>query len=205
MTAVHSLPTPEIHPFRRMLVVADFLAPFADLGARVWVAIVFWKAGLTKIVDWDTTLLLFREEYKVPLLPPAFAAFSGTAAELGFSMMLFLGLGARVAAGGLIFLTFIAQMTYPGGYHEHLVWALFLCFTLVYGPGRFAWDYQIRCLAAPDTLSPVARLSTVLSLVHITLLTLIAAHEIFAALQGFPSWLDTWNSFLARTLVTVQR
>ena len=40
-----------------------------DLVVRLWVAAVFFKSGLVKIQSWDTTILLFTNEYHVPLLP----------------------------------------------------------------------------------------------------------------------------------------
>ena len=45
----------------------DRLLPLADLGARLYIAKVFFMSGLNKIQDWQTTLYLFTEEYKVPL------------------------------------------------------------------------------------------------------------------------------------------
>ena len=77
------------------------LQPAGALAARLYIAQVFWLAGLTKIRDWETTLLLFTEEYRVPLLPPAWAAVSGTAGELLLPVLLVLGLGGRLAALGL--------------------------------------------------------------------------------------------------------
>ena len=55
----------------------DGLAPLGDLLLRLYVANVFWKAGQVKIQDWSSTLYLFTEEYKVPLLPPEIAAYMG--------------------------------------------------------------------------------------------------------------------------------
>ena len=37
---------------------------------RLGVASVFLKAGLTKVASWQSTLQLFIDEYKVPILPP---------------------------------------------------------------------------------------------------------------------------------------
>ena len=64
------------------------LQPAGALAARLYIAQVFWLAGLTKIRDWETTLLLFTEEYRVPVLPPAWAAVSGTAGELLLPVLL---------------------------------------------------------------------------------------------------------------------
>ena len=58
------------------------LQSVAALLARLYVAQVFFLSGLTKVRDWDTTLALFMDEYKVPLLPPALAAVMGTEAAL---------------------------------------------------------------------------------------------------------------------------
>jgi hypothetical protein len=50
---------------------------FLSAVARVAAATVFWRSGQTKVEGFhlnDTALYLFREEYKVPLLPPDVAA-----------------------------------------------------------------------------------------------------------------------------------
>ena len=48
----------------------EYLAPALDLGLRLFVAIVFFKSGMTKIKTWDSTLYLFSDVYQVPLLDP---------------------------------------------------------------------------------------------------------------------------------------
>lgn len=40
----------------------NWLQPVAALGARLYVANVFFSSGLTKLRDWDTTLALFMDE-----------------------------------------------------------------------------------------------------------------------------------------------
>ncbi|MCW5626330.1 MAG: DoxX family protein, partial [Burkholderiales bacterium] len=76
-------------------------ASVLDLGIRLYVAQVFFLAGLTKIRDWETTLFLFEDEYHVPLLSPPIAAALGTFGELVFPVLLAVGLGSRFAAAGL--------------------------------------------------------------------------------------------------------
>ena len=47
------------------------------LASRVAVADIFWRSGRTKVNGFsirEETFYLFREEYKVPLLPPDLAA-----------------------------------------------------------------------------------------------------------------------------------
>ena len=59
---------------------------------RIGVAMVFWKSGFTKLDDWNATLFLFQDEYRVPLLPTEVAAVLGTVTEIGGSIALILGL-----------------------------------------------------------------------------------------------------------------
>ncbi|MEO6423123.1 MAG: hypothetical protein ABIR84_10705 [Candidatus Nitrotoga sp.] len=48
----------------------EYLAPLLDLGLRLYLANIFFKSGLTKIQNWDSTLYLFSDIYSVPLLSP---------------------------------------------------------------------------------------------------------------------------------------
>ena len=58
----------------------SFQSPAAVL-ARLYVAQIFFASGLTKLRDWDITLALFTDEYKVPLLSPEIAALLGRLAQ----------------------------------------------------------------------------------------------------------------------------
>ncbi|NBX65383.1 MAG: DoxX family protein [Proteobacteria bacterium] len=110
---------------------------------RLWIANVFWKSGLTKIANWDTTVALFADEYKVPLLPPEIAAYMGTAMELTAPILLVLGLGARFGALGLLFMTAVIEFTYMS-FPIHQVWALILLLVIFQGPGKLSVDHFIR-------------------------------------------------------------
>ena len=48
----------------------EYARPLLDFGVRIFVGMMFFKAGLTKISNWNTTLYLFENEYNVPLLSP---------------------------------------------------------------------------------------------------------------------------------------
>ena len=126
----------------------DFLAPLGDLVIRLWVANVFFKSGLTKIGNWEGTLALFENEYRVPLLPPAVAAFAGTFAELVFPVLLALGLGTRAAALVLFVLNIVAVVSYPDlgevGVKDHIHWGLLLLVPLLHGPGALSVDGWLR-------------------------------------------------------------
>jgi putative oxidoreductase len=113
----------------------EYLAPMFDLGLRLFIANVFFKSGLTKIQNWDSTLYLFSDVYQVPLLSPEFSAYLATGAELGLSALLLLGLLGRFAAAGLSILNVVAVISYSelseSGLNQHLYWGLLLGVLLV--------------------------------------------------------------------------
>jgi putative oxidoreductase len=115
-----------------------------QLLMRIGVGAVFFNAGLLKYRSWELTLLLFRDEYKVPLFDPALMARMATFNELTFSTLLFLGLATRLAT--LPFLGMIAVIqtfVYPSAWVEHLVWTSILLFLLTRGGGALSLDYVI--------------------------------------------------------------
>jgi putative oxidoreductase len=132
-------------------IIAPLIKPLSAWGQpllllliRLYMARVFFLAGLTKIRDWDTTILLFTDEYKVPLLSPQLAAVSGTFGELVFPVLLVLGLGGRVAAAALFVMNIVAVMSYPGlaepAMKEHVYWGIMLLVLIAFGPGRASLD-----------------------------------------------------------------
>lgn len=133
---------------RRAIGGLEFLTPLLDLGIRLWVAMVFFQAGLTKIASWDTTLALFENEYQVPLLAPELAAYFGTAAELVLPVFLALGLAARPAALALFVFNIVAVISYPdlseAGVKDHQYWGLMMLVTLFHGPGKLSVDHLFR-------------------------------------------------------------
>ena len=122
----------------------DLLQPAAALLARLYVAQAFFWAGLTKLRDWETTLFLFTDEYKVPLLPPAVAAFMGTGGELVLPVLLALGLGGRFAALGLSVMNVVAVISLseiaPAALQQHVLWGALLAGVAIYGPGSWSLD-----------------------------------------------------------------
>jgi putative oxidoreductase len=116
----------------------------ASLLARGYVAYAFFLSGLTKLRDWDITLLLFTEDYQVPFLPPAVAAVLGTGGELLFPLLLVLGLGGRVAALGLTAINIVAVLSYPdisaAALQQHVTWGVLLGALALYGAGKWALD-----------------------------------------------------------------
>jgi putative oxidoreductase len=121
-------------------------AALPALLLRCGVALVFWRSGLTKLpLGNDMTVFLFEDEYRVPLLPAALAAYLATLIELVAPWMLIAGLGARVSAAILLAETLVIQvLVYPQQYPQHLLWAGPLLYVLLRGPGRWSIDHPIR-------------------------------------------------------------
>ena len=114
---------------------------------RLSIAAVFWNSGLTKLASWQTTIVLFRDEYKVPVLPPEFAATLAASVELTCPALLVLGLFTRLATLPMLGMTFVIQaFVYPEDWIEHLTWASLLLFILTRGPGAIALDRWISPL-----------------------------------------------------------
>jgi putative oxidoreductase len=122
----------------------DSARPLAALVARFHIAQVFFLAGLTKIRDWDTTLLLFTEEYKVPVLSPEVAAVMGTSGELVLPVLLLLGLAGRFAALGLGVVNAVAVISLgeisPAALQQHITWGVLLAALALYGMGKWSID-----------------------------------------------------------------
>jgi putative oxidoreductase len=112
------------------------------LAARLGTAGVFWQSARTKVDGFtitDSTFLLFREEYALPLIPPEIAAVLATTAEHVFSVLLVIGLASRLSAAALLAMTLVIEIfVYPLAWPTHLVWAT--CFLYVIGRGPGAWS-----------------------------------------------------------------
>jgi putative oxidoreductase len=121
---------------------------------RLAIAGVFWKAGLVKVMSWQTTVALFRDEYRVPVLPPEAAAVLASCFELGCSTLLLLGLASRLATLPLLgMISTIQLFVYPDAWSEHLVWASILLFLLTRGPGTISLDRALG-LERPHPSAP---------------------------------------------------
>ncbi len=119
------------------------------LMARGALAAIFWRSGQTKLANWDLTVSLFAEEYRVPVLPPEVAAYLATTLELACPVLLVLGLGARFAALALLGMTLVIQIfVYPGSWVDHLTWASLLAFILWRGAGAVSLDRGLDRLLA---------------------------------------------------------
>lgn len=114
------------------------------LPLRVGVAAVFWSSAQTKLANWDTTLELFAEEYKVPLLPPEIAAHLALGIELTAPVLLVVGLFTRATALVLLAMTAVIEIfVYPLAWPTHIQWAAMLLVLLCRGPGKLSLDHLL--------------------------------------------------------------
>jgi putative oxidoreductase len=157
---LHNPTTPTL--FQRIFIVwqhitrvLDALQPLTALAARIYVAYAFFLSGLTKLRDWGTTVALFTDEYKVPLLSPEVAAAMGTAGELVLPVLLVLGLGGRFAALGLSVINIVAVISLseiaPAALQQHITWGVLLVGLAIYGCGKYALDHVIVPNVFPGT------------------------------------------------------
>jgi putative oxidoreductase len=128
--------------------------PYALLALplRAAVATVFWNSGMTKLASWDTTLSLFADEYKLPLIPPEIAAPMAASIELTTPVLLVLGVFTRGAALVLLGMTTVIEVfVYPQAWPTHIQWAAMLLVLLCRGPGALSIDHLIaKRLGAKD-------------------------------------------------------
>ncbi len=129
--------------------------------ARFSIAAVFWKSGQTKVegfavdivsgefqLGWprlsENAVALFREEYKLPLLPPEWGALLAATGEHVLPLLLLLGLATRLSALGLLGMTLVIQLlVYPGAYPTHGTWAAVLLYLMAHGPGKLSLDHAL--------------------------------------------------------------
>ncbi len=112
-----------------------------EFGMRLAVGATFFRSGMNKYQSFDTAITLFRDEYRLPLLPPEIAAYMGTTVELCAPVLLVLGVFARFGAAALLFMTLTIQfLVYPENWPEHLMWASILAYVLSRGAGALSID-----------------------------------------------------------------
>jgi putative oxidoreductase len=123
---------------------------FIALMARVPVAAVFWNSGRTKVDGWnifqvnDSAVLLFENEFQLPLLNPVFAAHITAIAEHVFPVLLVLGLATRYAALALLVMTAVIQIfVYPDAWPTHGTWAACFLLLMARGAGEVSLDHLI--------------------------------------------------------------
>ena len=82
------------------------------------IGVIFFLSGRTKVEGWltvtDGTYTLFRDEYKLPLIPVEIAAHAAVWAEHALPLLLLLGLFTRLSALALLGMTLVIHLfVYP--------------------------------------------------------------------------------------------
>jgi len=114
------------------------------LIARAATFSVFWRSGTQKLSDWPSTLMLFANEYHVPVLPPHVAAYIAAGLELGCSVLVLIGLLTRLGVFLLLGMVLVIQLfVYPSAWPDHIQWLAFMFLLLARGPGRLSLDELI--------------------------------------------------------------
>ena len=119
------------------------------LVSRIAIAAIFFMSGRTKVDGWltvtDSAYSLFRDEYRLPLIPVEIAANAAAWAEHLFPLLLVLGLFTRLSALALLGMTLVIQVfVYPDAWPTHLSWAGLLLYLAGRGAGTLSLDRLFR-------------------------------------------------------------
>lgn len=131
----------------------DLLGQFIpQLGLRLLLAYEFWESGMEKLhgTNWFDEI---HDKFPFPLglVSSDMNWFLATWTELLGAIALLIGLGTRISAATLMFITVIAWITsHPGGYTISnggfklpLIFLVMLIPLLLSGPGKASLDYAL--------------------------------------------------------------
>jgi putative oxidoreductase len=120
---------------------------FIALAARIFPAAVFWQSGQTKVAGLHlkpSAIVLFQNEYQLPLIDPTIAAYASAFAEHLFPILLVIGLATRFSAFALLLMTAVIEIfVYPDAWPTHGVWATCFLLVIARGPGSLSLDHLI--------------------------------------------------------------
>ncbi|HAX5005889.1 TPA: DoxX family protein [Klebsiella pneumoniae] len=141
---------------------ARYASEVVAILARLGLAATFWLSGQTKVdglhinilggeplqLGWPHitagTLALFRNEYRLPVLPPEIAAVMAASAEHILSFLLVIGLATRLSAAGILGMTLVIEVfVYPDAWPTHALWATSSLFLITNGSGHLSLDWLI--------------------------------------------------------------
>lgn len=118
------------------------VAPLANVAARVYVGLIFFRSGRAKLSDYEETVELFEDDWLLPFLPAEPAAFLATAGELILPVLLFVGLLTRVSAAGLLVMAVVIQVWVLQD-PQHYLWMAVLALLVGYGGGPLSFDHWL--------------------------------------------------------------
>ncbi len=120
----------------------SIVTPLANLWARIYVGLVFFRSGQAKLADFEETIEFFADDWALPFLPAEPAAYLATAGELILPILLILGLFTRVGALGLLLMAIVIQVfVFP--MNEHYYWMIILALLVGQGGSKLSVDHLL--------------------------------------------------------------
>jgi putative oxidoreductase len=126
-----------------IMILEEYFLPLLILTIRIWIARIFIYSGISKILNWSSTITLFKYEYQFPYLNHVLWAYISTATELISPILITIGLFTRLAAFPMLIMTAVIQLTYLQ-VSEHYYWVMLLGILILFGPSKISVDYYIR-------------------------------------------------------------
>lgn len=133
--------------------VETFGYALVALWCRLWLAWIFFGAGMTRWNNWGSQDYLFSIEHPLPILPPIWWATITTAAELLLPVLLVLGFAGRLGALGVLAMACVIQFYIgivfavddfgdPTGYYNvvHYYWMVMALVIITKGSGLLSID-----------------------------------------------------------------
>jgi putative oxidoreductase len=132
-----------INVYKAFSVLAiSYLTPVANLWARIYIGLVFFRSGQGKLIDFEETIEFFADDWALPFLSPAPAAYLATAGELILPVLLILGLFTRVGALGLLVMAAVIQF-FVMPLNEHYYWMIILALLVGQGGSKLSLDHLL--------------------------------------------------------------
>lgn len=128
---------------------SNIVAPIANVFARIYVGLIFWRSGVAKFSDMEETVENFDPaedgdfviSFIPDSIPPEIPAYLATGGELLLPILLFAGLFTRISAFGLLIMTVVIQYFVPDfAHHEHYLWMAILLMLMGQGGGKVSLD-----------------------------------------------------------------
>lgn len=128
---------------------ATIVPPLANVWARIYIGLIFWRSGVAKFDDLEGTVELFDPEedgefiisFLPESIPPEIPAYLATFGELILPILLFVGLFTRIGALGLLIMTIVIQFFVPGFEDsQHYLWMIVLALLIGQGGNKLSLD-----------------------------------------------------------------
>ncbi|MBT8114676.1 MAG: DoxX family protein, partial [Arenicella sp.] len=114
--------------------------PLANLAARIYVGLEFFRSGLAKVEDFEGAIELFEDDWALPFLSAEPNAYLATAGELVLPVLLILGLFTRFAAAGLLVMALVIELWVFPGTAQHYYWMIILAMLMGHGGHKLSLD-----------------------------------------------------------------